>query len=149
MADDFASLTPTIRVECFLLCDAAQEVGGKLFILGGGWDGLVASSFPWTHPHFAIAMRLAVPWVEANRPRQFRIHLRDEDGNEVLRDPMEGGFNVGRPPNVEPGDDLPVLLAISVSGVTYPRPGDYTYHLLIDGEERARARVRARLARRT
>lgn len=133
-----------IRAECFMPCDGAQEANGKLHILGGGWDTLLGSSFPLTHNQFALAIRLAVPWVEANRPRAFRIELRDEDGRSILPAPIEGTFTVGRPPTAMEGDDLPVLLAVTLVQITFPTPGIYTFHLLVDGEEVAKTKLRAR-----
>src|SRR3989304_5729195 len=46
-----------------LLADAAQAIGGKLYILGGGW------SVTGPHPTAAaIAPQIEGPWDEANRP---------------------------------------------------------------------------------
>src|SRR5688500_1930861 len=37
-----------MEVEWLILADSAQVIGGKLFLLGGGWDVLtVNTSFPW------------------------------------------------------------------------------------------------------
>lgn len=148
MTDAESLFGQEVRVECCMLCDGAQEANGKLYVLGGGWDAIMGPTFPMGQPPMALAIRLAVPWNLANRPMQFRIEVRDEDERDILPRPLDGTINVGRPPNAEAGDDLAVLMAITLSGVTFPRPGGYTFTLLIDGRERARTKLRARQAKR-
>jgi hypothetical protein len=84
-----------------LLCDAAQEANGKLFVLGGGWSVMNGPS------PMALAIKLSIPWDRANEPHDLRAALLDSDGNEV--DPgegpvvIEGKIEVGRPPGIKPG----------------------------------------------
>lgn len=101
-----------------LLADAAQEVNGKLSILGRGW------SQPAGPAPTAIAIKIDVPWTEANHPHPFWLTLSDEDGQAVRIGPILGGepemvseegqpvevqgqFVVGRPPDAVAGADLP------------------------------------------
>ena len=44
-----------------MLADSAQAVGGKLYILGGGWSRSAGAA------PFAIAAKIEVPWDEASR----------------------------------------------------------------------------------
>lgn len=137
------TVTDKTRVECFMLCDGAEECNGKLFVLGGGWDQLRGRGFPLTHHQLAIAIRLSVPWNDANCPQRFRIESLDEDGNDILPQPLEGTFNVGRPATVGVGDDLSIVLAINMVNLIFPRPGVYVFRLLVEGEELAKTRLRA------
>ena len=41
-----------------LLCDAAQQQGGKLYILGGGWTTINFQQVPF---NMALAIKLAIP----------------------------------------------------------------------------------------
>src|SRR5690349_10370980 len=59
-----------------LLCDFAQEVGGKLYIVGGGWSKVFDIGQPM---NMALAIKLWVPWNAANQPTQLAIELRTED----------------------------------------------------------------------
>src|SRR5580704_826372 len=61
-----------------MLADAAQECGGKLFILGGGWS----VTGPLIPP-MAVALKIDVPWDQANRPHHWRLELVTEDGEPV------------------------------------------------------------------
>jgi hypothetical protein len=127
-----------------MVCDGAHEANGKLYVLGGGWDTVLADSFPLTQNQIALAIRLAVPWREANRPLPFRIELRNDDERNILPTPLEGTVTVGRPPLVHPGDELSVLLAITLVQITFPSQGTYTFRLLIDDQPIAKTGLRAR-----
>jgi len=124
-----------------LLCDAAEEVGGKLYILGGGWSFLHRPEVPTS---MALAIKIAVPWHETNEPHTIRAHLLTDDGEpvHVEGEPVEasGNFEIGRPPGIKPGTDLdapfvlPFQLALSAGG--------YVWELEIDGDETARTPFR-------
>ena len=117
-----------------LLADAAQEVNGKLYILGGGWSvtGPVL-------PPMAIALKLDVPWSDAQRPHEFLLQLVDADGHAVRIEGQDadvragGQFEVGRPPGLPAGTDIDFAFAVSVGSLPL-RPGRYAWQLWIDGE---------------
>lgn len=122
-----------------LLCDAAQTVDGKLFILGGGWT--VSTPQPGQPVTMAVAIVVRVPWDRTNRPLKMTIDLRTEDGAAVtapdgLEVRGEGGLEVGRPPGSKPGAEFNVPLA-----VTFSLPladGGYAWVLSLDDSETGR-----------
>jgi len=63
-----------------LLCDAAQESGGKLYVLGGGWSVVRSPNAPTP---MALAVKMSVPWDQANQPHAMRAVLVTADGDEV------------------------------------------------------------------
>ena len=70
--DDF----DRINVEFMMVCDGAQAVGGKLYILGGGWERIALPSVPGRAAlPFAIALGISVPWHLTNRLYQFSLEL--------------------------------------------------------------------------
>ena len=85
-----------------MLADAAQEAGGKLYILGGGWS-VTGPEIPPS----AVAMKIDVPWDQANVRHTWMLELVSEDGVpvEIEGQPvrLEGEFEVGRPPGAAPG----------------------------------------------
>jgi len=117
-----------------MLADAAQEVNGKLYVLGGGWS----VTGPGVPP-MALALKLDVPWSAANQQHEFLLVLVDADGHPVRvgaddTDVRVGGtFEVGRPTGVPAGTDIDVPLAVAIG----PLPlvaGRYAWQLWIDGE---------------
>ena len=119
-----------------LLADAVQAVHGKLYILGGGWS--VMGPQP---TQTAIAIKIEVPWDQADLPHTWRLELLDSDGRPVLLDTdaegrpveMKGEFKVGRPPGLKPGTPLDVPLALTFGALPVPPGGRYVWRLTIDG----------------
>jgi hypothetical protein len=119
-----------------MLADAAQAVGGKLYILGGGWSVTGPQPSP-----FAIALKIEVPWDEANRPHEFALSLVNADGQPVvLPTPggeaaveVKGNLEVGRPAGLKPGTPLDSTLAINFGPLSIPPGGRYLWRLSIDG----------------
>ncbi len=125
-----------------MLCDAADAVGGKLYVLGGGWSLVLRPNLP---TNMALAVKLAVPWSETNRRIAIRAALHTEDGepvevegNEVF---AEGEVEVGRPPGIRPGSSLDAPFALTFGGLALP-PGGYVWELTVDGHPRARTPFR-------
>ncbi len=115
-----------------LLSDAAQVAQGKLYILGGGWSITGPEPVP-----SAIALKIDVPWDQANRQHRFEVSLFDGDGqpvrveNQPVR--IEGQFETGRPAGIPPGTPLDVPLAITLGPLPLG-PGRYVWRCSIDGE---------------
>lgn len=120
-----------------LLADAAQAAEGKLFVLGGGWSIIGPDPTP-----MALAIKIEVPWDQANQQHQCRLELLDSDGQPVLVDTGEGeqpifieaGFEVGRPPGVKPGTPIDLPLAINIPPFPLEAGGRYEWRLSIDGQ---------------
>lgn len=119
-----------------MLADAAQESNGKLYVMGGGWS--IAGPGPVT---MALAIKIEVPWDQANKRHHWRALLQTEDGEPVVL-PSPGGeqsveitgeFEVGRPPGHIEGTPLDLPLAINVSNLPLP-PGRYEWRFTIDDD---------------
>lgn len=109
-----------------LLADAAQAVGGKLFILGGGWSNIMAPA------PFAIAVKVEVPWNLATETHEFRLELVDEDGRAVAAETIdgsmqpvvvEGQFSTGIAPGTRQGIPMDAVASDQLpSAAAGPRP---------------------------
>lgn len=116
-----------------LLADAAQEVNGKLYVLGGGWSVTGPDL-----PPMAIAIKLDVPWSAANERHTFVIDLVDQDGRPVPAGDspgvrVEGSFEVGRPAGLPAGSDIDFAFVVAIP--PFPiQPGRYSWRLAIDRE---------------
>ena len=119
-----------------LLCDYAEELGGKLYIMGGGWSVLQTPNVP---SNVYIAIKLAVPWSQANEQHDIAIRLLTEDGELVHSEGPEGKndvqlvgkVEVGRPPGLRPGTSLDLPLVAGFQGLVL-LPGGYLWSLEID-----------------
>jgi hypothetical protein len=131
------SAVSSIRAN-LLLCDAAQVVGGKLYILGGGWQYV---QVPGDAPvGFMVAIDLIVPWDMTNRELNLAVSIATEDGEEVLHpendQPIraEGQLVVGRPPTARAGADLHTPIAIPFPQIPLDA-GGYVCIVSIDGDK--------------
>ncbi len=119
-----------------LLADAAQAVGGKLYVLGGGWSVTGPGPSP-----MAIAIKIDVPWGQTDVRHRWVLDLVDQDGRPVLvpassgPEPVHisGEFQVGRPSGVAEGTPIDLPLAISVGPLPLPPGTRCVWQLTIDG----------------
>jgi hypothetical protein len=124
-----------------MLADHAQVQNGKLFISGGGWSRIVHPGHPQALLPLAIAIKIEVPWDQANRRHTWRLALFDADGQPVtLHTPagdqpffIQQDFEVGRPAGLEAGTPLDFPLALNVPLPLAPAKR-YVFRLSIDGE---------------
>jgi len=124
--------TETTTIDVLILANHAEALNGLLYISGGGWtdahrqlrDGIVPTN------HFGIGVSVRVPWHETNVRHKFVLEVQNEDATaSVMR--AEGEINVGRPPQLTPGDVQHAVLAINVDTV-FPAPGAYRVVATID-----------------
>jgi hypothetical protein len=118
-----------------LLADAAQTADGKLYILGGGWSLTGPGAAP-----SAVALKIEVPWDQANKQHSFELSLVDADGNPIIaptaqgEQPIQigGEFEVGRPAGLPPGTPIDVVLAINLGPLPLSPGSRFTWRLTID-----------------
>jgi hypothetical protein len=127
-----------------LLCDDAQAVGGKLYVLGGGWSVFNREVTP--RARMSLAVKLAVPWSRATEQIQIEAHLRTDQGEPVQQQTeqgaqavrAEGQMEVGRPPGLRHGTPLDAVFVLNFDGLDLT-PGGYVWELRLGGELAARA----------
>ncbi|HUY61867.1 MAG TPA: hypothetical protein VMW49_08315 [Candidatus Dormibacteraeota bacterium] len=125
------------EIETLILANHVEAVNGLLYISGGGWadhwrpvpPGAAAPA----PSHLGIAVSVIVPWNSTNTPHQVQIWIEDQDGHR-LNDPVQVTMNTGRPPNIPPGSEQRVSLALAVN-LVFPHPGDYCVKARLGGQE--------------
>jgi len=152
-----------IRVDAFL-CDAVQESGGKLHAIGIGWSQIGGQSFPVRHGRIGVGLLIHVPYTSTNQDHQVGVQLLDEDGHALALSAAGPGtdpamldasgehlvrigatFNVGRPPELQPGDEQVIPLALQLDGIMFPHPGLFGIAVQVDGLELHRLNFRLNL----
>ena len=122
-----------------LLADSAQSVGGKLYILGGGWSLTGPAPTP-----SAIALKIEVPWDLAARRHNILLEIVNADG-QPIRLPTHDGeqpvraeaqFETGIPAGLIPGTPIDATLAMNINPLPLPPGARYMWRLSIDGETR-------------
>ena len=120
-----------MEIEWLMVADAAQVVGNKLYLMGGGWDRLtVNQDFP-VNQQLGIALAFKVPWTETNERHSFDIELATEDAQTLEK--IGGEFEVGRPAGAIPGSDQRVQIG-ATANIVFKEPANYVITATVDGE---------------
>ncbi len=112
-----------MKIEYVVLADAAQAVGGKLYILGGGWSVIRAMTFP-TPVQIALAVSVSFTPTETGQKFPLNVVIADEAGVPIVPE-MNGQIETGHA-----ATDLPkgliqrIPVAVNM-GIQLPRAGRY------------------------
>ena len=130
-----------MRLTTAMLADAAQVQGGKLFVLGGGFDTISARTIPVVHRSLTLAMVAEVEPDERHRDLEIAIQLIDEDGSPLDVE-AKGKLRVGAPPNLPPGSASIVPIVSPFYNIRFPEAKGYAFTIGFEGEELGRVRFR-------
>lgn len=125
------------HVECFLLCDYARAENGKLHIVGGGWDRIIAQHLPLSYGAY-LATKLVLPGELLEDPVRVRVDLLDNTG-QVLGEPvLENTIESDPGPSSEEFAGKPRLVATLFMGTSImmelTQPGRFVLRLLVNDE---------------
>jgi hypothetical protein len=130
-----------VRLDWIMLANYA-EVGphGLLTLVGGTWDTMTVHTAQEDEaPEGAVAVlagcvvvRALFHVTETGRGHEFALTVMDEDGGDVAR--IGGDLHVERQPDLPPGWDQGVNLAVSLAGMPVPRFGLYSISVQLDGQ---------------
>jgi hypothetical protein len=112
-----------MKIESFMLADAAQAANGKLFVLGGGWSVHRAPNYPG-HVQMALAFMVSFSSTEIGNKYPLHVAIADEAGVPIVP-AMRGQIEVA-PPAPEMPKAAPHKLPFALNmGLSIPRPGKY------------------------
>jgi hypothetical protein len=112
-----------MKIEYALLADAAQAVGGKIFVLGGGWNLFRSPNFP-APVQLAVAIGLGFTFDEVGSKYPLSVVIADEAGVPIIPE-MKGQVETGQPaPDVPATATVKIPVAINVN-LSLPHPGTY------------------------
>jgi len=98
-------------IDFLMTADYAEVVGGKVYLMGGGWDRFSPATYP-AQLRIGVAVGVRVPYLEANMPHHFSVALVRGDGGELFK--VEGNLETGRAPGSR-GDSTLVPFAANVA----------------------------------
>jgi len=130
-----------MRLTTAMLADAAQVQGGKLFVLGGGFDTISARSLPVVHRNLTLAMVAEIEPDERHRDLEILIQLLDEDGRSLDIE-ARGKLRVGAPPNLPPGATSIVPIVSPFYNIQFTEAKGYAFIVTFEGNEIARIKFR-------
>lgn len=121
-----------MEVTLALLADAANvSQEGKLNILGS-FANINAVDFPARHPEMQLVLRFEASPAEADSKKNLEVKIMDEDGQQVA------GFGGEIPlPSAQSGKRIRIQTVMRIVDAVFPKRGDYTVTVLIDGDTKA------------
>jgi hypothetical protein len=112
-----------MKIEYALLADAAQAVGGKIFVLGGGWNLFRSPNFP-APVQLAVAVGLGFTFDEVGSKYPLSLVIADEAGVPIIPE-IKGQVETGQSaPDVPRTATIKIPVAINVN-LSLPHPGTY------------------------
>jgi len=125
------------------LCDAAESVNGKLYILGAGWSQTLASR----PTNMTLAVKLLIPWSRANERFRVRVSLVDYDQEEPVdigQGPImaEAEVEAGRLPGMRQGTPLDTSFVFPFQSIVLPQ-GGYVWKIEVNNREKVRIPIQA------
>lgn len=130
-----------MKITTAMLADSAQVQGGKLYVLGGGFDTISTKQVPVVHRNLALALVAEVGPEERHRDLEMAITLMDEDGQPVGVE-AKGKLRVGAPPNLPPGASSVVPMVSPFFNLKFDEAKGYAFIVEFEGNEIARVRFR-------
>ena len=125
----------------FFPADHAVVESSKLYVHGGYWTILRFRSFPATLSTCALAGVIQVPFHEHHADHVFEMGVEDAE-REPLGTKIEGGFRVAAGIDSRYGESGVIPIAVVINGLSFDRPGDYSFFLKVDAKELARYHFR-------
>ncbi|HEV8681785.1 MAG TPA: hypothetical protein VGS09_03270 [Actinomycetota bacterium] len=129
------------KLDWMMLANYAEAPpgGGLVYIMGGAWDTITVQAPLEGAPPGAVAaivgslaIRLLFHSTEVDRDHKLEIVLQDLDGAEVAK--IEGGIRVTKALGLPPGWEQGTNFVFPLTGLGLPKFGQYTFHLLVDGQ---------------
>ena len=125
-----------MNIEWLILADTAEVIGGKLYMMGGGWSRIYAQSDEPFERRIALALAITVPFNETFEPQSLEIEFVDGDGHRISKK-IEGKFEVAPSVGTPRQMDQRMMLAVNVN---LPIPGTGVYEAIarVPGAEEER-----------
>jgi hypothetical protein len=80
----------------------------------------------------ALIVKLKLHPTECDRPHKLEIELWDGNGQR-MGPKVDGEFKADRQPKARPGM---IQMVLNFMGAEVPRPDDYEFHIMVDGQHR-------------
>lgn len=120
-----------MEITSAMLCDFAQVREGLLFVSSGGVTRCHRDEFPAPLGVFA-AFVIQLERLEAQQQHSLRVHVVDEDGNELVD--VNGTFEFGSPDLLLMDEKPSIPITLDLRNVAVERYGPVQASIFIDGE---------------
>jgi len=122
-----------VDVTLAVLSDSTiQSQDGKLSIIGL-FQEIRSAALPVAHAQCSLVVTLRASPAEAGEHKRLTVRLMDEDS--VMME-LNGEFDLPKPYPIL-GRPVFINQVFTIQGLVLPKAGDYAFHVLVGGEEKA------------
>jgi hypothetical protein len=125
-------MSSEFEIDVVMLADRAEVLNGKLYMMGGGWDAIGASTSEQPS-HFTVVLAFLVPWNATNMEHACTVRLENADGAGMLN--LSYSIRTGRPPSLPDGATQRVMLCLPITAA-FPIPGMYAVVVAVGAREK-------------
>lgn len=135
------SSTPELTIDYLIVCDHAEALNGKIYLMGGG-GGLLFRQFTPPNPEgevgllpsrFAVALGVVVPYTRTHQEIPLDVRVIDADGDPLMQ--IGGTFRTALNALASPGSLARVPVAIPLL-LSFPTTGTYAVKARVGDQER-------------
>ena len=126
-----------MEIDFVLISDAVEAVNGKLYVMGGCWESVNATSFPTT-VRLGIGIRVFIGPTDIGE-HKLRVKFTDEAGTSIAPD-VTGIVQI-----IPPHQSRSAAIAINTN-LKIDHPGNYLTQVILDDREARPVSFEAKLA---
>lgn len=121
-----------MRLDAFLVADAATAIEGKLYVHGGGITRVTPPMLPWTHPQLALVLRFTIGSADVGS-HKLTIRLVRPDGELVFD--ATSNMPVAEPDTIDQAEETYANVVLTVGLIQFEAEGVYRFELDLDGDQ--------------
>lgn len=110
-----------VEIDFVILGDYAQAQGGKLTVVGAGWNVVQGQQYPTPLP-FGLGIAFLIPWSLTNRSHHFDFVIKKSEGAQLAGG--GGDFEIGRDAGIPAGMTQRVTIGLA-GALQLNEPGTY------------------------
>lgn len=122
-----------MKLSFAFVCDVAVAVKSGKINAAGILNEVYSTEYPFVREQLSVVTGFEASAAEAGQRQRIRVVLHGPSGSEVAV--VEGDYTVRKPSYI--GRPRYVYGVWDFFGVEFPAPGDYTFHVLVGGDEKA------------
>jgi hypothetical protein len=120
-----------VKLDWFMLADAAVVTDGKYYIHGGAITRITVGALPWVHPQLALVQRILLEPQDVGA-HEVTIAVLNPRGEKITESKL--GFSVQEPTDLLEGEPFSAHLALTLVHVVLAEEGPHQAIVAIDGE---------------
>jgi hypothetical protein len=124
---------------------ALAHPDGKLYVLGGGIDRVLANQFPAQSRMIALVARVQFSARELGQDHIFGLSARDQDGRDLVPQ-LKSVITPQRPPNDPSAPTVAVHIVLTMNNIVFREPGDLLFVISVDSRDVGTVSLRVRQA---